>query len=255
VATEPNLRHLFNAPQPASVIDVASVVRRSRARRVPKVLGITGVSVLAIGGLVFGGVQVLGYSPVTASDTAGSGLAEDSSAADSPMMSEAGGYFTYGDDSKRAAAASLNLCSAPLAEVAPSATGLVLSVRFADSPAGSAVVDGTVRMTNTGTQTLTGYTAGAPTITLSRDSVVLWHSNGPTTEVAREVSLAPGASIEYAASFTPVVCGVEDDSRESFRTDLPAASPGQYEVSAAIDFMGEFDAELVTSPASTISLT
>ena len=72
MATEPNLRHLFDAPQPASAIDVASVVRRSRARRVPKVLGVAGVSVLAIGGLVFGGVQVLG-GPVTASDTAGSG--------------------------------------------------------------------------------------------------------------------------------------------------------------------------------------
>ena len=248
MATEPNLRHLFDAPQPAGVIDVASVVRRSRARRLPKVLGVTGVSVLAIGGLVFGGVQVVGGS-LLASNSAGS-----APAADSPMMSEAGDAALNGDG-KRFAAENLNLCGAPVAEVAPSETGLVLTVSFADASAGSAVVEGTVTMTNTGTATLTGYTAAAPTITLSRDSVVVWHSNGPTTQETRVVSLAPGASIDYPASFAPVVCGLDDENRESFRSDLPAAPGGQYQVSAAIEFMGDFDAELVTGPASTVSLT
>ncbi len=83
--------------------------------------------------------------------------------------------------------------------------------------------------------------------------MVVWHSNGVAIELAREVSLAPGESIEYAASFSPVVCGVEDDET-GFRSDLPAASPGVYEVSAAIDVMGEFDALLVTGPAQTITL-
>ena len=247
MASEPNLRHLFDAPQPTSVIDVASVVRRSRARRLPKVLGVTGVSVLAIGGLVFGGVQVLGLP-------AASNIAGSAPAADSPMMSEAGDS-AFSDDTKRAAAEYLNLCAAPLAEVAPSPTGLMLSVSFPDASAGSSVVEGTVTMTNTGTETLVGYTAAAPAITLSQDSVVLWHSNGPTTQEAREVTLAPGASMDYAASFSPVVCAAEDDSRESFRTDLPVAPAGEYQVSAAIEFMGEFDAELITGPASTVSLS
>jgi hypothetical protein len=247
VATEPNLRHLFDAPQPTSVIDVESVVRRSRARRLPKVLGVTGVSVLAIGGLVFGGVQILGVP--AASNTAGS-----APAADSPMMSEAGDAG-LSDGTKRTAAEYLNLCEAPVAEVTPSPTGLMLSVAFPDAPSGSTVVEGTVTMTNTGTSTLTGYTAAAPVITLAQGGVVLWHSNGPTTQEAREVALAPGESMDYAASFSPVVCAAEDDSRESFRTDLPPASAGQYQVSAAIEFMGDFDAELISGPASTVTLT
>ena len=52
----------------------------------------------------------------------------------------------------------------------------------------------------------------------------------------------------------PVVCGVEDDSAESFRPDLPAASPGVYQVSAAIDFLSDVDADLVSGPAQSISL-
>jgi hypothetical protein len=243
MATEPNLRHLFDAPQPASAIDVASVVRRSRARRVPKVLGVTGVSVLAIGGLVFGGVQVSGFGPSTASDTAGS-----APGADSPMMSQAEDSGL--SDSKRAAAENLNHCGAPLAEVAPSATGLVLAVEFADATAGSESIQGTVTMTNTGTQSLTGYTATAPAITLSRDGIVLWHSPVDAMyDVARQISLAPGESVEYEGSFSPVVCNADDDTAD----DLPAAR-GVYQVSAAIEFMGEFDAELISGPASTITL-
>lgn len=247
MATEPNLRHLFDAPQPTNAIDVASVVRRSRARRTPKVLGVTGVSVLAIGGLVFGGVQVLGAP-------AASNIAGSAPAADSPMMSEAGDAG-LADGTKRTAAEYLNLCEAPVAEVAPSATGLMLSVNFPSAPAGSTIVEGTVTMTNTGSSTLIGYTAAAPVITLAHEGVVVWHSNGPTTQEARQVALAPGASIDYEASFSPVVCLAEDDSRESFRSDLPAAAAGQYQVSAAIEFMGDFDAELVSGPASTVSLT
>ena len=47
---------------------------------------------------------------------------------------------------------------------------------------------------------------------------------------------------------------VEDDTAEAFRSDLPAAPAGQYQVSAAIDLMGEFDADLVTGPAQTVTL-
>ena len=245
MATEPNLRHLFDAPQPASAIDVASIVRRSRARRVPKVLGLTGVSVLAIGGLVFGGVQVLGL-PQSASDTAGS-----APVAENPMMSEAGDSdLAY--DGKRGAAENLNHCGAPLAEVAPSATGLVLSVDFPDAAVGSDSVQGSVVMTNTGSEQLVGYTGTMPAITFSREGIVLWHTPVDTMyDVVREVSLAPGESIEYEASFSPVICESDD---EVGRDGLPAAPAGDYQVSAAVEFMGEFDAELVTGPASTSSL-
>ena len=244
MASEPNIRHLFSAPQPEGVIDVAAVVRRSRARRLPKVLGITGVSVLAVGGIVLGGLQ-LGGGGSPASDAAGL-------SAESAPMDGGAADQTFSDTIKRAPAEKLNLCTGSVAQL-DSASPLVLTVNFADAAAGAASVEGTVTMTNAGTDAVTGYTAAAPAITLARDGVVVWHSNGVAIELARDVSLAPGESIEYAASFSPVVCGVEDDET-GFRSDLPAASPGVYEVSAAIDVMGEFDALLVTGPAQTITL-
>ena len=240
--SEPSLRHLFDAPMPASSIDVGSVVRRSRARRLPKVLGVTGVSLLAIGGLVVGGLQVGGgVSP--ASDAGGTAM----ESADSSQLYSA-------DEIKRASAEDLNLCMATPAGMADSTADLVLSMDFPDAAAGSASVEGTVTMTNVGTEQWTGYTAAAPTITLSQDSVVLWHTNGPAIQLARNVDLAPGESMEYSASFEPVICGVEDDSLESFRSDLPAAPAGQYQLSAAIDLLGDDDAVLVTGPTETVEL-
>ena len=253
MASDPTIRHLFTAPQPKGAIDVAAVVRRARARRLPKVLGITGVSVLAVGGLVLGGLQ-LGGGVSPASSTAGSPATETFPLEGGSQLYSDSGSDSVNDEVKRAPAEKLNLCTGTLAEVTPSASGLVLSVAFADAAAGSDTVQGTVTMTNTGSATVTGYTAAAPAITLSQDSIVLWHSNGPMIELARDVALAPGESMEYSATFTPVVCAVEDDTAESFRSDLPAAPAGQYQVSAAIDLMGDFDADLVTGPAQTVTL-
>ena len=203
---------------------------------------------LAIGGLFVGGAQLISLAPQSASDAGAS-----TEALDSPMMSEAGDG-TVRDEMKRAPAEKINLCTAPVAMVVPSATGLVLSVDFPDAAAGTSRVDGVVVMTNTGGETITGYTAASPAITLAQNGTVIWHSNGPTIQLARDVALAPGESIEYAASFTPVVCDVEDDVAESFRTDLPSAPAGQYQVSAAIDLMGERDADLITGDAQTVTL-
>ncbi len=247
MASEPNtIRHLFSAPQPEGAIDVAAVVRGARARRLPKVLGVTGVGVLAIGGLVFGGLQ-LGGGVSPASDAAGTST--------EGMTSDAGGSAEmFSDTIKRAPAEKLNLCTGSVALLDTVDTGLELSVDFPDAVAGTASVAGTVTLTNVGPDAITGYTAASPAITLSQNGMVVWHSNGPMIDLAREVDLAPGESMAYEASFTPVVCGVEDDLAESFRADLPAAAPGQYEVSAAIDVMGDFDARLVSGPAESITL-
>jgi hypothetical protein len=105
-------------------------------------------------------------------------------------------------------------------------------------------------------------TAAAPAITVSQEGITLWHSNGAMVMSLVIVDLAPGESLEYAASFTPVLCGVEDDMAEVFRNDLPALDPGEYELSAAIDFVldetlaADYEpfAYLVTGPRSTITL-
>jgi hypothetical protein len=252
MSSEPNLRSLFRDALPPNQepIDVASVIRRSRARRLPRQIGAGGVFTLAIGAVGFGGIQgILGLQGGTAtSDSAGGPVAN-------PLVGGSGAPESAGGDGiLRAPAEKINLCGGALADVAPSESGLVLTTRFSDASAGSSSVEGTVTMTNSSNENLTGYTAAAPAITLSQNGVVLWHSNGPTIMMAREVMLAPGESIEYAASFKPVVCSVEDDEGESFRENLPPAPAGQYVVSAAIDFNADGRADLVTGPPSTVTL-
>jgi hypothetical protein len=115
-------------------------------------------------------------------------------------------------------------------------------------------------MTNTGTDRVTGTTAARPAITLSKDGTVLWHSNGPTVMTVATVDLAPGASMSYPATFSPVRCSVDDDLAEGFPADLPSVDAGDYDVSAAIDVVRTDAAgtvlsnDLVTSPTAPITL-
>lgn len=254
MATEPNLRDLFRGDtRDLPAIDTAKVIRRSKTRRLPAQVGIGGAFTLAIGGLGIAGLQGLG-STQTASDSAMSTVEQ---APDGPREGVQGmmeGDAPMSGDIKRAPADRINLCGGTLAEVAPSETGLVLSVAFPDSPVGTAPVTGTATLTNTGTRSIAGYSSPTPAITLSQNGIVLWHSNGPTIMSIQDVMLAPGESLEFAASFTPVVCAVEDDTAEAFRTDLPDVAPGEYQVSAAADVSVDGIAELVTGPAQTLRI-
>jgi hypothetical protein len=130
----------------------------------------------------------------------------------------------------------------------------VLTARFDDAAVGASSVEGIVTMTNEGSETVSGTTAASAAITLSQDGIVLWHSNGAMIDMAAVVDLAPGESMEYSASFVPVVCGVEDDLADGFRDDLPEAPAGTYQVSAAIDLTTDGAAELITGPATTVTL-
>jgi hypothetical protein len=252
MANEPNLHHLFSsAESPTQRIDVASVIRRSKARRLPKQIGAGGVFTLAIGGIGLAGIQGIVSLQSNSTSSAGAPAQPPGAVTDNSKGQEA----TSGDGLiKRAPAEKINLCGGMLAEVAPSQSGLLLTSTFPDAAAGSTAVEGTVTMTNTGSVPVSGYTAGSPAITLSRDGIVLWHSNGPTTMIAREISLAPGESAEYQASFAPVICSTEDDEGESFRSDLPPAPAGEYQVSAAIDLSSDGGVDLVTGPLDTVTL-
>jgi hypothetical protein len=144
--------------------------------------------------------------------------------------------------------------------VAPSQFGLVLDVVFpAAVPAASGRIDGLVIMTNTSSEQVTGSTFTTPAVTLSQDGIVVWHTNGATDANATAVDLAPGASLQYAASFDPVRCSPEDDALEAFPADLPLAGAGSYELSAAIDFSPDVptattELDLVTGPRTPITL-
>jgi hypothetical protein len=259
MASDPNLRDLFRtgggADEPVGHgIDTDAVIRRARRRRLPAQIGVGGAAALLVGGIVVGGVQGVGgittlsSSSETAASDAGPKLVPFSSG---DTSTDAGGTE---EALKRAPADRINLCGGTVAEVAPGPSGLVLTAAFPDAPAGSDRVEGTVTLTNTGASPVTGYTSATPTVTLSQGGVVMWHSNGPTIMMIRDVALAPGESIDFAASFTPVVCGVEDDLAEAFRADLPAAPAGEYQVSAAADVTVGDTLELVTGPADTMRL-
>lgn len=243
-----DLRDLFASADTAApnALDAKRVIARSRARRLPKQLAAGSVGALVLVGVGVLGVQVSQFSsPV--SMTAGE-------ASDSAPMPELA--------MKRVPADRVNLCAATVVDVAPSQYGLQLDVEFpASATVGTSAVQGMVRLTNTSDSRVEGTTPAVPAITLSRDGVVLWHSNGPTIFSVVDVDLAPGASLEYPASFVPVQCGVEDDAAEAFRADLPALPAGGYELSALIDFAPApamapqtTELDLVGGPRSAISL-
>jgi hypothetical protein len=242
--------------EPTPAVDVNSVLRRTRRRRLPKRAAAGGVLTLAIGGIAvagFQGLSGLSQSSGGSSDSAAS-TAEDSGGTSELFSS---GDTSSSDLSKRAPADRINLCGGAVADVAPSATGLVLTTEFGTESAasvGAKSVTGVVTMTNEGTETVTGSTAVSPAITLSQDGVVLWHSNGAMIDMATVVDLAPGESMEYQASFVPVICDVEDDLADSFRDDLPEAPVGVYEVSALIDLSTDMGVELISGPPSTFSI-
>jgi hypothetical protein len=122
--------------------------------------------------------------------------------------------------------------------------------------AGARSIPVTVTLTNTGDVGILGTTASRPALTLSRDGVTIWHTNGPSDMSARIVDLGPGESMTYETVFEPLVCGPEDDALEAFRPGLPAAGPGTYLLWAAIDVVHDDGSatELVTGPAVAVTL-
>jgi len=235
-----------------ATIDLAAVTRRSARRHHGQQIAVGSLSTLAVVGIVTAGALSIRNMPRTQTMSSGSDSSATSHSTTPAQPPTAG---------KRASAERINRCGAPLAQVAPDASGLVFSVDFpATASATAARITGQVTMTNTGTERLTGSTAASPAITLSQDGTVLWHSNGPTVMMVTMIDLAPGASTTYAASFTPVRCTEEDEQAESFRADLPSVGPGRYGVSAAIDFSrtdaaGTFvSTDLITGPVAPITL-
>lgn len=253
MASESELRDRFHeGTLPSGQIDVEAVLRRARARRRPRVVLAGAGSVLAIAAIaVPAALGSFASGPATDSALiAGSGAGDSGLAA--PEAADGAEMSAY----DRPPAEKLNLCMAPIADVAPAENGLVLSVEPVTASAADHGIPTIVTMTNTGGLAVSGTTAGLPAMTLSQQGVTLWHSNGPQTMIAIPVELEPGESLQYPATFEPVRCSSEDDLGETFRQDLPAVGAGLYQLSAAIDFTrndGSF-IDLVTGPAVRVSL-
>ena len=258
MASESELRDRFHdGTLPSGQIDVDAVLRRARARRRPRVVLAGAGSLLAIAAIAVP-ASIGSFGGQAADNTLVAGEGTEYSQPESADGDAAGGSAPDGTDTAldRAPAEKLNLCSAPVAEVTPAENGLVLTVEPVTASAADVGIPTIVTMTNTGSAPVSGTTGGRPAMTLSKGGITLWHSNGPQTMIAVPVELAPGESLQYPATFEPVRCGVEDDSAESFRDDLPEVGSGVYQLSAAIDFTrndGSF-IDLVTGPAVRVTL-
>lgn len=249
--TEDDLRKLLSGAEAPNTLDAGRIIARSRMRRLPAQLAAGTIGVLALAGV---GVVVVQTSQL--------GVPSAVTSAEDSAMVEGDASEADVSEIKRAPADLLNLCGAPVSESAPSYSGLELTVEFPPSiAAGSARVDGIVRLTNLSSVDVRGTTASAPALTLSSDGITVWHTNGAMDLSLTGVNLAPGESLEYVASFEPVQCAPEDDGPDGFRANLPALAPGTYELSAAIDFAPDVPdptepalADLVTGPRSVITL-
>lgn len=251
--SDSELRDRFHeGTQPRGEIDVDAVLRRARARRRPRVALTAAGSMLVI--------AAIAVPAAVSSYTSGSGAAGGTAL----VAGDAAPEFASGGDaggstlpqSQAVPAEKLNLCTAPLAEVAPAENGLVISAGPIVAAAGDRHIPVTVTLTNTGDRQIFGTTGTEPALTLSRDGVTVWHTNGAHDAMARIVDLGPGESMTYAATFEPVVCGVDDEALESFRANLPAAPAGTYQLSAAIDVTHNdgLYIDLVTGPAAEVRL-
>lgn len=252
MATESDLRDLLREPEPEgrAAIDLDTVLSRARRRRRPRVVAAQALgSVAVIGALATGVVVGLPATQpgvlMVAEDSAG-GAGDE--AASGPAAED-------GQLIRTPSAATLQTCSAPVSDIG-GASGLVLTVAPAVAAAGDAGIPIEVTLRNTSETSFTGVTGLEPILTLSRDGIVLWYSNGPRDLAATAVDLAPGEEMVFRATLEPVVCGPED-SAEGFRDDLPAAEPGAYEVRAALDVVPDDDGTgplLVTGPPSALEL-
>jgi len=256
--SEDELREQFHRENPGGAIDLDAVLRRSRARRRPRVAAAAIVSSLAVLGVVVP-VSISVASSTTSTLSAGSAA----SASDDGKAPEAAGA---GRPSGPGGVAQINIqglnpCGAALTTPAPAADGLVLTVQPVDAAASDREILVTVTLSNTGAAEVAGSLSPFPTLALSRDGLVLWHSNGPVPSIAQQIDLAPGASTTFTTTFEPVVCAAEDDGPSGFRSDLPAVGPGDYQLSAVINFSpqtagadGGAGAVVVSGPTSPVTL-
>jgi hypothetical protein len=246
------LLHEDNEALPA--IDTASVIRRSRLRRLPRQLGFGAVLVVAVVGAGVAGITSL---QVPRSATIASDLAESGeSGGVQPLDSTAGAY-----SGTAGGAWVLNECGSPLTPVTPSQIGLVLTTDFPPQRAATTFgevtpIAGVVTLTNTGRDFFRGTTATPPAITVAREGVSVWHSNGRTPLLLTEVELKPGKSIEFEALFMPLLCDERDEGAEGFRDSLPPLKAGVYTISAAIVVAtGDgTESHLISGPAQKVEL-
>lgn len=227
-------------------IDLDRVLRASRARRRPRVVGSAAIGLLALTGAIVPAVVI--FLP-TASP--GMLVVEESS----------GGSVESGGSVPESlpTAATLTSCGAPAPSTGAGAatTGLVLEAAPVTADAGAPSIPIEVTLRNVGNRRVVGSTTAAPVVTLAAAGKVVWHTPGEGPAGSIEVDLDPGETLGYHAVFEPRIC-TTDDEIYGLRKTLPDAPAGRYQVSAAIDFVPDGAAAdasvLITGPAARVEL-
>lgn len=235
--------HLSSDEQPAIEIDTAAVVSRSKARRRPRQLAVGVVGALAAASLLFAGINTF---PRTGELTAGSSVAEDSSTRmDSNSGADMAESYLTPDEGGVA-----EMCGAIIPTTAASPYGLAIELDLASPVTASGSAFGTVRLTNTSDEAVTGTTASMPDVNLTRDTVSISHSPDAQILSVIPVNLQPGQSIEFAVSIAIYDCTTIDTGG--------MIDPGIYTVSTSLAFVPtdpqDGEAAEVRSSPSTIVL-
>ncbi|MEO5535210.1 MAG: hypothetical protein ABIR17_08780 [Pseudolysinimonas sp.] len=236
MATESDLRDLLRDPEPeprkhsgGGAIDVDAVLRRAHSRRRPRVIAATAVGALAMVGV---------FTPIVLSSLPTANSTADHSALTSQ---EAGGAAPMAGDADQGsrAAESVALCGEPIPDSTqqnPAPNGLTLELTSVDAVAGTSAIPVTVTLHNAGQERIVGTTVATPEIAFSSDGIVLWRNPlAPANDGFAVINLEPGETYVYSTHFEAVRCTPPDDLAP-LPDDLPAAGPGLFAVSAAIEF-------------------
>ena len=253
------LRSAAGGAPSASALDVPRVLSRSRGHRRTRRLVTAGVGATVV---VAAGTTVFVAATLPPRDSQVMTIPADPVAPGEPGTGPAAGGPATGGDAAGGAISlappeKVNGCAGPLAEVAPVESGLVATPHFpGTAPADGADVAGTVTLTNTGSERAVGWTGARPAVTVSENGITVWHSNGPVIQIAMEVDLDPGESMDLPATLSTVRCDTVDEESEGFREDLPPLGPGTYGVSAIVPFTPEDGGapQYAGGPLTTITL-
>jgi hypothetical protein len=249
--SDSDLRRRFQeGTQPRGEIDLEAVLRRARARRRPRVVIAAASSVLAITAIAVPAVLVNGLPGIGTGD-------QVLSAGDAAAPESAGGAAGTSDTQLTDPAARiLNLCGSEVVSPAPAPNGLTVAVDPVTASPGQHDIPVTVTLTNAGTSSIFGSTAAAPSLTLSRDGVTVWHTSEAADGAARVVDLGPGESMTYQTTFDAVLCGAGEDADLVTPGTLPAAPAGSYLLWAMIELTHDDGSavDLVSGPAVAVTL-
>ncbi len=203
--TESELRALLQGePDAAPRLDAARIIRRARARRLPRQLAVGSLSGLAALAIVVPVALGGGLGGSAADDSAGGGA---TARYDAP---EGAAALADGEAMASKADAAVALaCGAVLPMPVPDPSGLVLATRT--EATGS---EATVSLTNTGASPVTGTVTSFVLAAVRGETVV---ASGATT-AAIPMELAPGASAVLPLGVVPAGCGA--DAAESV-SDAP----------------------------------